>query len=371
MNKIKDFNIYILLSSFSKALIEIFVPIMLYEIGFKIEDILYFSLLKYVLIFIFNPLICIIGKLICYKWLNIISVIFFYLGYYYLFTMNTNLTSLFLLTILLVIYEHTYWVSRHYHALNLLPKVTIASNIGNILIMTQLAIIPASFIGAILIKNLDKSLLLKIICLLLFISSLFIFKINLKEKKEKKNYLKEVTNILKNIPKRSVIFLMLDQFRTIGNFFFIIYIYVYVSQSIKYIGIFNIIAGIASIIFIYLFSKKVDKNKNDYIIFSSLFVMIIWIFKLNITSSAFMLGIGLFQGLSDRMYEVSTSRNMYMLGKNYDSMTYIMVTEGIYNVARIFICLIGFLLLKDLKLFLYLCGISIFVAGLVGFNSKG
>jgi hypothetical protein len=369
MNNLKHFNIYILISSFSKALIEVFIPIILYKSGFKIHEIILFFLIKSVFIFIFNSIVCIIGSIIRYKWLDIISIIFFYLGYSYLFHINNDITSLFKVSVLLVIYEHSYWVSRHYHALNILNEEKIATEIGNFLIMTQLALIPASFIGALLLENLNVNTLLLIIFILLFISSIITFKMNLKERVHIKNYTNEITKVIKNIPNRDLLFFILEQFRVVGNFFFPLYLYIYVSKNMNYIGIFNIVVGIASIIFIYLFSRKMEKSKKDYIIMSSLFVSVIWLFKLNIHSSILMLLIALLQGLSDRMYELSSGRNIYSLGKNYSSILYIMVTEGIYNVGRIFICLIGFSLLTNFKLFLYLCGIMVFVAGMVGFKN--
>ncbi len=370
MQNLRKFNIYILLSSFSKSLIEVFVPIILYKAGFRIEEIIFYSLLKFSFILFLNPVICLIGKIIKFNWLNIFAIIFFYIGYYYLFNIEHNITSLFFLALFLVLYEHSYWVARHYLALKILDKEKIASEVGGFLIMTQIALIPSSFIGALLIKNLDIKLLLLIISSLLIVSSLIIFRIKIYDKNKNKNNINEITKVIKNMPKRSIIFLMIEQFRMIGSFLFVLYLYKYVSENLTYIGVFNIVVGVASIIFVYFFSKKMDKSKKDYLIVSSLFVTIIWILKLNITSSLLMIIIALFQGLSERMYEVSNSRNMYSLGKHYDSMIYIMITESIYNIARIIICLIGFVFIKDLKLFLYLCGIMIFVAGLIGFDDK-
>jgi hypothetical protein len=182
------------------------------------------------------------------------------------------------------------------------------------------------------------------------------------------NYVNDTTNIIKSIPKRNIIYALLDQFRVMGTFFYALYIYIYVSNNIEYIGIFNVIVGIASIVFIYLFSKRIDKSKNSYIVLSALFVMIVWFLRLNVLNSIYLLFIAVLQGISEKMYEVSNGRNTYLLGKKYNTINYVMVMEGIYNVGRIVICLIGFFIIKDIKIFLYLCGIMIFVSGLVGFN---
>lgn len=370
MSRIRKFNIYILLSSFSKALIDIFVPIILYNAGFKTEEIVFFFLLKFSFVFFLNPIICIIGKRIGYKWLDIISVIFFYLGYSYLFSINHNTGSLYVLAILLVIYEHSYWISRHYHTLRIIDKNAIGKEIGNFIIMNQMALIPASLLGSILIENLETKILVTIIAFMLLICSIITFNINIERDSKKRNYINETTNVLKTIPKRSLLFIIMEQFRVVGNIFFVLYLYLYVYKNIEYIGEFNVIVGIASIIFIYLFSKRIDKSKKSYILTASLFATIIWLLKLNVKNSFIMLIIALLQGLSDKLYEASSSRHVYSLGKNYNNMMYVMITEGIYNFSRVIICLIGLVLLNNLKIFLYLCGFMVFVGGLIGFKSN-
>lgn len=365
---IKNFNIYILLSTFFKALIDIFIPIILYNAGFSILEIMYFLLVKHTIIFILNPIICILGNITHYKWLNVISIIFFYIGYSYLFKITHNISSLYLLIIFMVLYEHTYWISKHYYSIKLFAKKKMGTNVGKTVILNQVAFLFAPFLGSLLMNHLDSEIVVLLVSFLLVFSVYFMIRISFKETNKFGNYINDTTSIIKNIPKRNILYSLLDQFRFIGNFFYALYIYIYISNNIEYIGIFNIIVGVASVVFIYMFSKKIDKCKNSYLVLSSLFVMIVWFLRLNVLDSTYLLFIAILQGISEKMYEVSNGRNTYLLGKKYNTINYVMTMEGIYNFGRIIICLIGFFIIKDIKIFLYLCGTMIFVSGLIGFN---
>jgi hypothetical protein len=270
----------------------------------------------------------------------------------------------------MIMYEHTYWISRHYYSIKLFSKDKMGIRVGKVVILNQIAFLFSPLLGSILMNNFDSEIVIIFVSFMLVFSLYYMIRIRFKEGNKFGSYINEITNILKSIPTRNIIYSLLDQFRVIGSFFYVLYIYIYVSNNIEYIVIFNVIVGIASIVFVYLFSKKIDKNKNSYIILSSLFVMVVWFLRLNVINSTFLLLIAVLQGISERMYEVSNSRNNYLFGKKYNTIHYVMIMEGIYNLGRIIICCIGFFLIKDIKIFLYLCGTMIFVSGLIGFNIK-
>ena len=216
MKRLKDLNVFILISSFAKALIEVFVPIILYNGDYKINEIFYYFMLKSFFVFLLNPILCIFSNKIGFKWINIISSLFFFISYYMLFNLSKSYLSLSILAITFTLYEHSYWISRHYHSLCIFPKRNIVMLLGKIIILSQVALIPASYIGALLIDNFDINTVLFLITLLLLFSSLFIFKINIRTI-ESGNVLNDVTKLLRTIPVRNIFFWILEQFRKIGR----------------------------------------------------------------------------------------------------------------------------------------------------------
>ena len=239
--------------------------------------------------------------------------------------------------------------------------------LGKIIILSQVALIPASYIGALLIDNFDINTVLFLITLLLLFSFLLFFKINIRTI-ESGNVLNDVTKLLRTIPVRNIFFWILEQFRIIGNLFFGLYIYIYVNNNIEYIGILNFIVGISSMIFIHLFSKKIVDTKKDYIFVSSFLVALIYFIKLNVLNVYFFIFISIFQGLVDRMYELVTGNNVYSFGKDYNKISYIIVIESLFNISRVLVCFIGLVFSFNIEYFLYLCAFIIIISGIVGFK---
>lgn len=116
---IRKFNIFLFLSTFFRSLVDIFVPIILYKSKFTYLDIMYFMLLKSSISFIINPIICILAERIEAKYINLISIVFFYIGYSYLF--NGNM-SILIIALFMAIYENTFIITRHYYCLNLIDN---------------------------------------------------------------------------------------------------------------------------------------------------------------------------------------------------------------------------------------------------------
>ena len=74
------------------------------------------------------------------------------------------------------------------------------------------------------------------------------------------------------------------------------------------------------------------------------------------------------EGLLVKMYETSSTTNMYMLGKNYNPDSYILVVETIFNWIRIIIILFWLVCSLKLKIILYTCIIGLIITGLIPFK---
>jgi hypothetical protein len=366
MDNIKRYNIFIFLGTFSRNLIEVFIPIILYNKGISIQYIFFFLLINYSFSFLLNFPLAYISKIITFRWLIILSSISVAISYYYLFLFPITLPILVLITFTHVINAHTYWLSRHYYALKVLPHNSIGPQIGNIVIFSQAAIIPASYIGALLISNLNIEYVLTIVILMYLVTIIPLYKI--RTTRDDITLYNGIEDIFKTIPRRSLYFFILAQFRFISKYLFPLYIFIYVRSTYEFIGIFNAMIGIASMVFVYIFARKMDKNKDDYLVLSGLISTIVWLLKLNVFLPIYMLIIGFIEGLVEKMYETSFNRNMYALGKQYNGISYSALVEGLQQLSRVLIMIIVIVFIKDIRVFLYISALMLTVTGFIGFD---
>lgn len=368
MKKDKLFNTFIFLSTLARSLIDCFILIILYNKGIGIKYIIFFLSLNYSLCFLLNVLLGYLGHKLTFKWSMIATSFFIGSSYYFLLVAEFNLFNLFMFTILHVLNSHVYWLARHYYALGVLPKHNLADDVGNIIIFSTLALIPVSYIGALLMNNLDIELILIIIVFLYMVSVVPLFKLKETKHERKYKFFTSIKDTITRLPTKSMLFFAIAQFRVIIRYLFPLYLFIYIKDNYEYIGIFNIAVGIASTFFVYFFARKMDQEKKDYLILSGILSCIVYLFKLNVRDVSLMLLIGLCEGLTERMYDLTFNRNLYALGHQYEVIGYITTFEGIQNISRILIVLMFAFMNIDLKMILYISSLMLVITGLIGFD---
>jgi hypothetical protein len=368
MNKVKNYNIFVFLSTLARSLVDCFIPIILYEKGLEVDAIFFYLLLNYSLCFLLDIPLGYISRKITFKWAMISTSFFIGIAYYFLLLGELNIITIFLFTIAHVINAHTYWISRHYYALEVLPKNNIADEVGNIIIFSSLALIPVSYVGALMMNNLEMELTLAIVILLYMISVIPLFYVKEKKNSSILGMINGIRGTMGSIPKKSLWFMLFAQFRMISRYIFPLFLFLYVKGNYEYIGIFNIAVGVASMFFIYFFARIMDRGKKDYLILSGVLGAIVYILKLNIINTGFLLLVGLAEGLIDKMYEVAFNRNLYALGHHYDGVFYSVGMEGLQNIGRVIIIFIMILIGSDLKTYLYISSFMLVISGLIGFD---
>jgi hypothetical protein len=369
MNNQKKYNLFIFFGTFTRSLVEVFVPIILYNKVDSFSYVYFFLLLSYLFSFILNIPLVYLSRKLTFKWLIIITSFSIIISYYYLFIMPFTIFNLVIIAITHVINAHVYWLSRHYFALGILTIKKISPQVGKIVILNQLALIPASYLGALLITYLNLYSLLLVIILLYIITVIPLF--CLENIKQKPISLKMgISNIIKNIPFKYTLFFSFAQFRVISKYLFPLYIFLYVKNQYTYIGIFNIIVGFASMLFVYFFAQKMAKKKKDYLLLTGFLSFIVWILKLNILATGLFLIVGLMEGLVEKMYETAFNYNLYAWGKQYDRLSYVAYIEGLQSLVRVLIMLIFFLFIEDIKLILYISAFMLIIIGIIGYYNK-
>lgn len=357
MSDLKKYNIFIFITSFAKLLVEIFIPLILYNMSFTIKEIILFLILKYSFCLLFIPVGYFIGKKYSVSTLMILSSIIFSITYIYLSQINRNLTSLIILSILYSSYLMFYWLGRHTYGLSIIEDKKTTDNVSLYNIFTILGGLFSPFIGSYIIEKTSTLTLSTIVLVLMIISIIPLTKI----KKLKLNPNTQIKHIIKSFPKTNYIFNTLDQLRYILYTVLPLWIYINIKSKYSYIGILNIITGLGSIIYIYLLSKKMDKNKKDYLSLSLLIMGIIYLLKITITSNLAYLIITLFEGITKSSLDTITLRNTYVYQKNYCITSYIIFTEIINNIARTLFLIIFYIFNVPLKTMLLICILGIFL----------
>lgn len=357
MSDLKKYNIFIFITSFAKLLVEIFIPLILYNMSFTIKEIILFLILKYSFCLLFIPVGYFIGKKYSVSTLMILSSIIFSITYIYLSQINKNLTSLIILSILYSSYLMFYWLGRHTYGLSIIEDKKTTDNVSLYNIFTILGGLFSPFIGSYIIEKTSTLTLSTIVLVLMIISIIPLTKI----KKIKLNPNTQIKHIVKSFPKTNYIFNTLDQLRYILYTVLPLWIYINIKSKYSYIGILNIITGLGSIIYIYLLSKKMDKNKKDYLSLSLLIMGIIYFLKITITSNLAYLIITLFEGITKSSLDTITLRNTYVYQKNYCITSYIIFTEIINNIARTLFLIIFYIFNVPLKTMLLICILGIFL----------
>jgi len=357
MSDLKKYNIFIFITSFAKLLVEIFIPLILYNMSFTIKEIILFLILKYSFCLLFIPVGYFIGKKYSVSTLMILSSIIFSITYIYLSQINKNLTSLIILSILYSSYLMFYWLGRHTYGLSIIEDKKTTDNVSLYNIFTILGGLFSPFIGSYIIEKTSTLTLSTIVLVLMIISIIPLTKI----KKIKLNPNTQIKHIIKSFPKTNYIFNTLDQLRYILYTVLPLWIYINIKSKYSYIGILNIITGLGSIIYIYLLSKKMDKNKKDYLSLSLLIMGIIYFLKIIITSNLAYLIITLFEGITKSSLDTITLRNTYVYQKNYCITSYIIFTEIINNIARTLFLIIFYIFNIPLKTMLLICILGIFL----------
>ena len=94
MSNLKKYNIFTFVTTFAKLLIEVFIPLILYNMNFTIKEIILFLIIKHALCTIFLPITKLVIKKKSTTFLMIISSILFTLSYIYLNFLTKNLFKL-------------------------------------------------------------------------------------------------------------------------------------------------------------------------------------------------------------------------------------------------------------------------------------
>lgn len=349
-NNQKKFGIYVFLSTFSRNLIEVFIPVILYKYGFEIKEVLFYYLLANVISLLISYPCVAFSKRYNNKILSIVGIFAFLVLQILLNYMVHSTWYLLIIAIAYAIYRRGYWISRRYYNLKVLKKEKISTTYSIISIINQVGVIVSAYCGSLVLDFVSLQTLTIIAIILFLISIIPLYKLQFKHENSEEK-LEPIKN-MKKIPKSNLYLFGSYELLNVVKFLFPLYIFIYVKNTYQTIGIVNLITNIALILFTYGFGKRLDKTKNNFLTFSILFTVIVYIFKAN--SMGYMLLIVSFlEGIATKMHELSINKEFYTLSKSFEYSNYNLIYEIIQNSFRSIVVFILFIFNDNLKIMIY------------------
>lgn len=353
MSNIKRYNIFILLSTLARNIVEIFSSVLLYKMGYSLKEILLFYSIVYLIGAIISTIVIYLTKIVKPKYILILSSIIFSGSFYYMSIMSKTFINLIIFSIIYGMGAYTYHTIRHYYAIKSMNNHE-RKEIGSILIYTNIAMVISSILGTYVEAKLSRLILAIMVIVISILAIIPIFKY------EDKINDKEVK--IDKIEKNKFLFFVCEQAKVINLSLQPLYLFLFVNNTISYVGIFNIAMGISSCIFIYFFVRKVDDKK--YFKYLNILFCIILILKLNISNKYLVLVIALFEGLGIKIFEIVSSENIYNIKSTTNIKGYLLIVEIIFCLVRSIMCLMGYFI-NNIKIILYLTIIFIFMIGFI------
>lgn len=356
----KKFNIYVFLSTFSRNLIEVFIPIILYKFGYSLKEvILYYLLVNIFLIFLTYPCI-LFAKKFSNRSLSLIGIVSFILVQILLTKMTYSCHYILVLSFLYSLYRIGYWLARRFYNLKVIHKKDISKSYSFISIVNQLALIISSYVGALFLDFVSIEVLTMISIILFIISLLPLYM--LKFEHEKNDVKLDLVGTIKRIPLSNLYLFGTYESINVIKFFFSLYLFIYVKDNYQTVGIMNLLTNLSTIIFAYFYGKKINDKKN-YLKLSILLIGLVYLFKANITSYLLIL-VAFLEGIVTKMYELSMSKEFYGLSKKFEYTNYNLVYELVLSIFRTLILLVCFVFIKDLKIMIYF-SVALILFGLI------
>ena len=357
-NNQKKFGIYVFLSTFSRNLIEVFIPVILYKNGYDLKNVLLYYFLANMFSFLLSYPCVAFSKRYSNKILSIIGIVAFLILQILLNHIIFNIWYLIIVAFAYALYRRGYWISRRFYNLKVLKKDKISTTYSIISIINQIGVIISAYCGSVILDFVGIRILTIIAIALFLVSIIPLYKINFKH--ENNNEKLDLINNIKRIPKSNLYLFGSYELLNVVKFLFPLYIYIYVKNTYQTIGIVNLTTNLALIVFTYLYGKELDKTKNNFLKLSIIFTVAVYIFKAN-SIGYILLAISFLEGIATKMYELSISKEFYTLSKKFEYYNYNLIYEIIQNAFRTLAVMILLIFDLNLKTMIYTTLLFVFI----------
>jgi len=347
----KKFNIYVFISTFARALIETFIPLLLFKFGYNLKEVVfYFLIYNFIELLISYPLVYIATKK-GNKILAILGFIGFVLTQVMLNKMYMGISYLIIIAFLYALYRAGYWLSRRYFNLKVIHKKHISSTYSIVTIVNQVALIFAGYIGALILDFVGTNVLTLIAIILYVISIIPLFMFKFEHDETNTDVKIELFKTLKDVGFNNIYVFGSYEILNVLKFFFTLYLFIYVKNTYQTVGLFNLITNLSVMLFAFYYGKKTDGKKN-YLKVSIIFTGLVYIVKANVVSVLLVI-ISLLEGIAIKMYEISMNKELYSLSKKFEYNNYNLMYEIVCKIFRSIVLIISYFFVSDLKVMIY------------------
>lgn len=344
-----NFNAYVFLSTFARNLIEVFVGVILFKRGFPLHDVILF----YLLIYGFSVLLCFVAiqmsKRFSNKLVGVIGIIAFIGLQLFLNFNGEGLWYVIVCALIYSIYRRFYWVSRRYFTLQVVSDNNISKQYSLLVIVNQLGIVTAAYIGSLLLQFLDISVVTAISISLLILSIFFMSRLKFKNEHSKTKL--QTLRTFRMLPKSSMVHIGCYELQNVIKYLLSLFLIIYVRDTYTTIGVVHLIANIATIVFIYVYGRLINKNRN-YLKLSIIFIILVFVLQTNTTGVALMIA-SFLQGFAEKMYDQSFNKEMLTLSKKFDYYNFNLIYELTQNIFRFLAVAFIFFFVQDIKVMIY------------------
>ncbi len=351
-NRIR-FNFFLFVSTFARALIEVFISIYLYKNGFSIGSVLLFYLLENLFALLISYCYVKVGEKFGYSIVMCIGVLFFVLLQIFLNNIVHSDLYIVLISLLYSLYRRGYWVARRYYVTEVMPQNDSSKPFSVMVVVGEVASVLAGFLGGLLLDSFNAFSLTIISSLLLFLSVTPLLFIRNKVTNRKIELIKN----LKKYDKRNYLAFSLYEINNLLAFIFPIFIMLYVKDTYMMAGSVNAVSSLAIIVFVLLYGRIIQK-KNYFILSSVLFIMICFL-KL-FFFDYFILIIYFIGGIIEKMQRQSVSKIYFENRNGMDLTHYNLIYQIVEALARV-IVVVPLLFMSDVRVMiifvlLVICG---------------
>lgn len=357
MVKVSDhvkFNIFSFVSSFARALIEIFISLYLFKNGFTVRQIVAFYFFVNIFAMPLSYYFVKLGEKTKYIYVMIIGLIGFIVIQLVLRNVIFANWYLILIAFLYSVYRRGYWVARRFYITKIMPDHKSSGYFSIVSVLGQVSSILAGYVGSVVLNNLDFSVLTIISSVLLFSSIIPLCGIKYKKTNKKINLRKA----LKKYKKTNYLAFSMFELNNILSFIFPVYIAIYVENSYTLAGNLNAISNVAIILFILIYGKMINRD-NNYVFFNVFLLLVCSALKLFVTSY-FILAVYFIEGIVSKTATQSVNKIYFESRGKMDLTHYNLIYQLLECFVRALVCL-PLLFMNDIKMMIILVIVVMFI----------
>lgn len=347
----RRYNIFVFLSTFARQLIELFIPIILYKAWFVVKDIIFYYFCVSWFSFILAPIVIKLARKIRYNTVLLFWIISFISLQLIITHISISVWCLIFVALLFACYRRCYRITRRLYNLKVIHNTNIGISYTFISIINQLACMVATYVGAVLLDFVNIETLTCISILLFVISIYPISKI--KTQKQKKSDTKlDLIWTLKKITNADKYIFGSYELLNFVRFLIPLYLFIYVSDTYQIVWILQVFTWLATILFSYLYGKKINKKNVNFLNLSIFLIVLIYVMKINVTW-IFLAIVAFLEWFISKMNEISVNKEFIKLSKQFDYENYNYAYEQTQNIFRLIVSAVMFFFMDDLKIMIY------------------